>query len=213
MLSRLELLVELLHSRGDAAWATQAVAVPGYPLATAVSFATDEHHRPLLLISKLAEHTRNLAADPRASFMVSTVLEGGEIARISLVGEVVPIEAEPLLVARYLRFHPEGERFLALGDFRFHRFEPRRALAVGGFGQAGWIDGERLVAAPSLPLAVEAQLLGEAAALLPQGTALLGLDAYGADLAVAGARRRLRFPAGAVVADAMLATLARELAA
>ncbi|MDD5250970.1 MAG: pyridoxamine 5'-phosphate oxidase family protein, partial [Rhodocyclaceae bacterium] len=189
MPSRLEVLIDLLHAQGDAALATHAAAMPGYPLATAMSFATDEHHRPVLLISRLAEHTRNLAADPRASFLVARVQEHGEIARVSLVGEVLPIEPDALLVDRYLRFHPEAERFLQLGDFRFHRFEPQRVLVVSGFGKAGWLDGQRLLDAPHVALEPEAQLLDEARAAMPDGATLLGVDAYGADVAAAGVRR------------------------
>lgn len=213
MLSRLELLVDLLHGHGEAALATHSIAMPGYPLATAMAYATDERHRPIVLISRLAEHTRNLAADPRASLLVVKPLEGGEMARVSLVGELAPVDADPLLRDRYLRFHPEAERFLELGDFHFHRLEPRRVLVVGGFGKAGWLDGERLVDAPSLPLDVEKRLLEEAASLVPAGARMIGLDPYGADLLADGERRRVRFSVGAVVADAMLATLSRELSA
>lgn len=209
--SRLEILVGLLHAQGDGALATHSAAMPGYPLATTVSFATDEHHRPVMLISRLAEHTRNLDADPRASFLIARASEGGEIARVSLVGEVRPIDAQADLVARYLRFHPEAERFLQFGDFRFHRFEPKRALVVGGFGKAAWIEGQRILDAPSIPSAVEAGLMRDAAAALPEGIELLGVDAYGADVSANGARRRVTFSIGPVATDAILATLRREL--
>lgn len=210
MASRLATLIALLHSQGDAALATHAVAAPGYPLATAVAFATDEHHRPVMLLSKLAEHTRNLAVDPRASFLIAHVGEGGEIARISLVGEVRPVEDDAALRRRYLRFHPEAERFLQLGDFGFQRFEPQRALVVGGFAKAAWLEGKRLLDAPSLALDLEAVIVDDAQRRAPAGTTLLGVDAYGADLLVDGARRRLSFSVGPVLADALPATLERE---
>lgn len=70
MLSRLELLIDLLHSATDAALATHSTTIEGYPFATAVPFVADAHHRPVFLLSGLAEHTRNLAANPRASLMI-----------------------------------------------------------------------------------------------------------------------------------------------
>ena len=112
MASRLKILIDLLHTPGDIGLATHSAAVPGYPFATSVPFATDEHHRPLMLISRLAEHTQNLIADSRASLLVARELGGGEIARVSLVGNVAQIELSPLMCARYLRFHPEAERFM-----------------------------------------------------------------------------------------------------
>lgn len=189
MRSRLEILVDLLHSQDTAALATQSSTLPGHPFASSVAFAPDEHHRPLLLISHLAEHTRNLAADPRASLLVARSMDGGEIARASLVGSVVRVEPDAPLIARYLRYQPAAERFLQLGDFAFHRFEPERILVVGGFAQAGWLEGKALLAAPSLGCADEAALLASRA----PDAELLGVDLYGMDVRAQGARRRIAF--------------------
>lgn len=210
MRSRLEILVDLLHSQDTAALATQSAVLPGFPLATAVAFAADANHQPVLLISALAEHTRNLAADPKAGLLVAKALGGGEMARASLVGEVVPVDAERPLVDRYLRYHPEAVRFLQLGDFSFHRFEPRRALVVGGFAQASWLDGKALLEAPSLAYDVEAALLEAAPAT---GMELLGLDCYGIDVRDNGTRRRIAFDTAPVAIEALPATIARHLAA
>lgn len=204
MHSRLEILVDLLHAQDTAALATRSTTLPDYPFASTVAFAPDQYHRPLLLISQLAEHTRNLTADPRASLLVSQAMDGGEIARASLVGRVVRIEPDALLVARYLRYQPAAERFLQLGDFAFHRFEPERVLVVGGFAQAAWLDGKTLVAAPSLACQAEAELLA-APRTLPEGTELLGLDLYGIDVRERGRRRRIGFAAAPVSREALAA--------
>jgi len=211
MPSRLRILIDLLHASDEIALATNSFGIPGYPYATSVAFATDERHRPLVLISRLAEHTRNLAADARASLAVARPLGDGEIARASLVGDLLPVDTDSQLLGRYLRFHPAAERFLQLGDFRFHRFEPKRIRVVGGFGQAGWLDGHQLIDAPHLALDEEARLLADAGTVLPDGVALLGLDAYGADLVVDGTRVRRVFKSGPLVGDAVLPALAREL--
>ncbi|MBI4985777.1 MAG: pyridoxamine 5'-phosphate oxidase family protein [Rhodocyclales bacterium] len=213
MSSRLEILVELLHHQSEVALATHSVAMPGYPYATAVAFATDERHRPLVLISHLAEHTQNLAVDARASLAVARSLGGGEIARASLVGELLPLAGDDPAGKRYLRFHPAAARFLELGDFRFHRFEPKRIRIVGGFGQAGWLDGRLLVDAPHLALDEEETLLAAVAPKLPAGVGLLGIDAYGADLVIEGTRTRKTFARGPVVGaapDAYLTELIGE---
>ena len=213
MLSRLELLIDLLHSATDAALATHSTTIEGYPFATAVPFVADAHHRPILLLSGLAEHTRNLAANPRASLMIMKTLGEGEITRVSLIGEVQPIEADPLLVSRYLRYHPHAERFLRLGDFRFHRFEPIRVLTVGGFAKASWLEGERLLEAPHVSLVDESELIMHVTELFDNGFRMLGIDAYGADLLTGDGRSRLRFSVGPVTSDALLPTLIRELGA
>jgi hypothetical protein len=206
MLSRLEILIDLLHGAGDAALATQSLAMPGYPFVSTVSFATDALQRPILLISRLAEHTQNLLADARASLLLSRPLGDGEMARVTLVGRVVQIDACPGLQERYLRYHPEAERFLQLGDFAFHRFEPERIRVIGGFAQAGWLDGVQMIGAPGIAIEDEMRLLAELPS--PREGVLLGVDAYGADLRVAGGRRRLSFDGGpldAVAAGRVLA--------
>ncbi len=210
MLSRLEFLIDLLHSAPDAALATHSTTLEGFPFASAIPFVTDEHHRPIFLISALAEHSRNLAASPRSSLMIAKPLGEGEMARVSLVGEVLPIEADPLLLARYLRYHPHADRFLQLGDFRFYRFDPAKILTVGGFAKAGWLEGSRLLAAPFISLADEASLLAQAEKM-DEACQLRGADAFGADVVREGRPVRIRFGNGAVTRKAWLPTLRRAL--
>jgi heme iron utilization protein len=213
MLSRLELLIDLLHAVSEAALATQSTTLDGFPFASAVPFATDAHHRPVFLISGLAEHSRNLAANPRASLMISKTLGEGEMARVSLMGTIHPIDADPLMVKRYLRFHPHAERFLQLGDFRFHRFDPAKVLTVGGFAKANWLDGSRLIEAPVIAPADEVELLAEYAQDANSQCQLRGVDAFGADMLIDGKPTRIRFGAGPVTKEAWLPTLRRELTA
>jgi heme iron utilization protein len=209
MKSRRENLIDLLHGCPDAALATHSLAVPGFPFATALPFATDEHHRPVFLISRLAEHTQNLAADPRASLLVRRLLPEGEMVRATVVGNVRPIDATPLLEARYLRYQPDAERFLQLGDFRFFRLEPAQARIVGGFAQAAWLAGDRLTDSRALSLSDEAELLDSLRPLLPATARLLGIDCHGVDLYVAGERRRSAFGEAPVANSAVFAAVQR----
>jgi putative heme iron utilization protein len=213
MLSRLELLIDLLHSVQDAALATHSTTLEGFPFASAVPFITDQHHRPIILISGLAEHSRNLATNPRASLMIAKALGEGEMARVSLMGEIQPIEADPLLVARYLRYHPHAERFLKLGDFKFHRFDSAKILIVGGFAKASWLDGSRLIEAPVISLADEADLLAQQEQDASKDCQLRGIDAFGADAMLDHKSERIRFTAGPVTKEAWLPTLKRALEA
>jgi hypothetical protein len=211
MRSRLELVLDLLHGSAEAALATHSTQLPGYPFASAVPFVLDDTHCPILLLSALAEHSRNLAANPRASLMIAQALGEGEMERVSLVGEMHRFDPEPLLVRRYLRYHPHAERFLQLGDFAFRRLEPKRILAVGGFARAGWLDGERLPQAPRLSLELEAELIGQLVPQLADGREILGIDAYGIDLRGAGTRRRHGFEAGPAGPETVLPTALRTL--
>jgi hypothetical protein len=212
MLPRLRVLIDLLHGCADAALATHSVAVPGYPFASALPFATDERHRPILLLSRLAEHTHNLAADVRASLLVHGTVDEGEMPRATLVGQVRPFEPEMLLVERYQRYQPAAKRFLQLGDFRFYRLEPAQARIIGGFGQAAWLDGERLTDASALTLDQERAAFEALAPSVPAGTELLGVDCFGIDLRRSGVQQRVAF-SSASTAEAIISVGRRALSA
>ncbi|MCC4118596.1 CREG family protein [Aromatoleum toluclasticum] len=188
-------VIHLLHEAAHATLATHSTQLAGYPYATALPCVVDEAQRPLFCISLLAEHTKNLLANPRASLSVVGT-ENGNIqagARVTLIGDVERFEPSADLVARYLRFQPDAKQYLEL-DFAFFRLQPRRIRYIGGPGKMGWVEEERWAELPVLPDTVEAGLLQQLAGSVPAGTHLLGIDCFGIDYAVNGRRARQRFP-------------------
>lgn len=129
---------KLLRRSRSGALGSHSVAAPGYPFVTLLPYVLDEACQPLFLLSGLAEHTRNLVADPRASFLVADG-DGGPLqqARLTLIGRVKPVSLSDAGVARYLRYSPESSDYLALGDFRFFRMEPEKVRYIGGFARMG----------------------------------------------------------------------------
>lgn len=115
-----------------------ATLLDGHPYASLVACAASRG-APLFLLSDLAEHTRNLARDPRASLLV--VEEGGgdplARARATFVGRCVPAAREEV-EADYLCAHPEAAGYLELRDFRFWRLEVQAVRTIGGFGAMKW---------------------------------------------------------------------------
>lgn len=108
----------------------------GEPYCSLVNVATADDGSPLLLISTLAIHTRNLLADPRASLMIDERKEGDPLegARIMLMGTVTRTD-DPAARQRYLSRHPEAEQFANFKDFSFYRMEIARIHLVAGFGR------------------------------------------------------------------------------
>lgn len=123
---------------------THSKDMPGYPFGSVAPYCLDAAGRPLFLISELAQHTRNLRADPRCSFIV--VAPGEDIqanARLTLVGECRPLVDESDIAAaaaRYYRYFPDSIDFHRIHDFRFFRLEPVRCRYIGGFGRIQWVD-------------------------------------------------------------------------
>jgi hypothetical protein len=98
-------------------------------------------------------------------------------------------------VRRYLRYHPEADRYLALGDFSFRVMEIDRIRYIGGFGAMGWISGGELD--PLDPLSGEDEIAlieyFEQQARRAADLELIGIDRYGLDVNAHGVRRRLTF--------------------
>ncbi len=176
-----------------AALATQSVKMPGFPFLSHVPFALDAVCRPVLLLSNLAEHCRNLARDTRASLMTTqSSADPQSQPRLTIMGELRPFEPERALTERYLRYHPEAATWLGFGDFRFFHLQPSRARLVAGFARAGWIDALDH-GMESLGEQEEAPLLAALNTVTPTGFHLLGLDNEGIDTRDASGKR-LRLP-------------------
>lgn len=131
----------ILAAGRSGALSTHSVERPGFPFASFVHYALDERGRPLLLLSGLAVHARNLAADPRASLLAAEG-DAQASARATVVGRAVKLAGEDAAAARraYLERHPEAKAWAAFGDFALWRLEPEGSYVVAGFGSAGWTE-------------------------------------------------------------------------
>lgn len=204
-----EPLIDLLHGAPQATLATHSLVLPDYPYATAVTVVPDHQHQPLLLLSGLAEHTRNLLADPRVglSLLEPGAQEAQAAARLSLLGDAEALVPGAPLLARYLRYQPAAEAWLGL-DFMFFRIVPRRLRYIAGFGQMGWVEAAAWGELASLDPAAEPRLLALAENGLAPGVRVLGIDRYGIDYQSAGQRRRQRFAAAPLDDDELRRQLA-----
>lgn len=201
------LALHLLHRCALGTLATHARDPQGFPYPTVVPFAPDASHRPVILVSRLAEHTRNLAADPRAGFLVVDAPDGDvlDAERATLLGRFVPLGDDPHVAERYVRYEPDAARYLALGDFTFWALEIERLRYIGGFGRMGWVDGARLAARPPLGFDEERALRDayDASEARRDGLELLGVDRHGADWRCDGRRVRTPFEATPADSDAL----------
>jgi putative heme iron utilization protein len=145
---------ELLRGQRVAVLATLSVRHGGgHHVASLAPFALDARGEPVVLLSALAQHTRNLQADPRASLFVhdpaAAAADPRTAPRLTLVGRMRPATQgeEPDAKARYLARHPEARGLFAL-DFAPWVLEVEEGQLVGGFGAAGWIPGDALRETP-----------------------------------------------------------------
>lgn len=142
----------LIRDADRAALATMADVGKGgtggpWPYASLVLTACDVQGNPLLLISDLADHTRNLRADPRMSLLydgtagLDDPLTG---PRVSLQGEAEQA-GDSGLMELYLARHPSAKTYAGFTDFHLFRVRPVRAHLVAGFGHIHWLEANDLL--------------------------------------------------------------------
>ena len=193
--------------------ATLATSLRGRPYASLVLVAADLDASPLLLLSDLARHSRNLAFDPRLSLLLDgTAGLADPLAgpRLTLLGQAEEI-ADRRRLARFLARHPASGAYAGFADFRLYRVNVERGHLVAGFGRIEQVDG------PDLLFSLPAEGLAEAEAAIVQhmnddhadalalyaarllgrggrGWRMTGVDPEGIDLRCRSKIERLDFP-------------------
>jgi putative heme iron utilization protein len=134
------------------------MAGTGDPYCSLVNVATAADGAPVILISQLALHTKNILADSRVSLMLDERKPGDPLegTRVMLMGRAEPAPEEAVR-QRYLARHPDAKGFVDFKDFGFYRMNIHAAHLVAGFGRivdlepqdilTNLADAEALVAA------------------------------------------------------------------
>src|SRR5579862_5326040 len=136
----------------------------GAPFVSLVGFAAHHDGAPLLLLSTLSAHTKNIAADSRASLLVTSPrLRGDPLnrPRLTLSGTLA-VDPGPRAKARYIARNPKAALYSGFSDFSVFRMETAALHFNGGFGRA----------APLTPAEALTELVG-AQSLIEQEAALI----------------------------------------
>ena len=219
----------IIRACRKAALATLMPNCGGAPYASLVSVMVDHDLAPVLLLSGIADHSRNIAADPR----ISLLFDGSDGhpnpqtgPRVTLMGIAEPCQ-DPRLHHRFLARHPAAAQYAGFGDFSFWRIKPERVHFVGGFGRAVWFDTPFGLDSVTALAEAETSILdhmntdhSQAVDLLAGGATgcsgwrMIGIDPDGCDFALGDETfSRLAFPApidGPAAAHAILAELTRH---
>ena len=157
---------KFLRSTHSGILSTHSARCEGYPFGSVAPFVLDHNCQPILLISNIAEHTKNIALNPKVSLLV---FAGGEDlqanSRLTLLGEAVKIfkEVDADLRSRYLRYLPQAASYFDMHDFSFYRIHIHQARYIGGFGKMSWLSDVDLFS----------DISSESAVLASQETAII----------------------------------------
>ena len=137
---------------------TLAAEPAGYPYGSFVTVGFDDAN-PVFLVSTMAEHTRNLQRDPRASLLLA---EGGSEdplanGRVTLLGLCTRVEGDDGTArAAFLATHPNAAYYVDFGDFAFWKLRVESIRYIGGYGRMSWVEAADWHAAEPDPLATSA---------------------------------------------------------
>lgn len=134
---------KFLRSSRSGILSTHCARFEGYPFGSVAPFVLDHDCQPIILISNLAEHTKNIAANPKVSLLVFAGAEDLQAnARLTLLGDATKIDkaSDADLRARYLRYLPQAAGYFDMHDFSFYRIQIHQARYIGGFGKMSWLS-------------------------------------------------------------------------
>ncbi|MDX2289273.1 MAG: DUF2470 domain-containing protein [Hyphomicrobiaceae bacterium] len=199
----------------------------GHPYASLVLVAYTPDGAPILLLSTLALHTRNLAADPRASLLLDGTagsadpMSGDRATLIGTIEKVSDQDRSADLAQRFVRRHPAASQYAGFADFAIYTMAVESCHFIGGFGRIHSIVFDRLAvrcdgASALLAAATDivqhmnddhhdaVQLYAEVLARMPSGERpfrMTGIDPTGIDIAGRLRGARLEFPAPVTTPD------------
>lgn len=135
---------QFLRSTHSGILSTHSVKFDGYPFGSVAPFVLGHDCQPVLLISSIAEHTKNIILNPKVSLLVFAGAEDLQAnARLTLLGSAVKIEKDDAdLRARYLRYLPQAASYFDMHDFAFYRINLTHARYIGGFGNMSWLSSD-----------------------------------------------------------------------
>lgn len=136
---------ELLLKEYRGVLSTHSKSMPGFPFGSVVPYCLDADGNPLILISRIAQHTHNLQKDPKCSLLVGE--RGAEdvqaVGRLTVLAEARKLESAQAIEAaaeRYYRYFPDSRNYHSAHDFDFWVLQPVRHRYIGGFGAIHWLD-------------------------------------------------------------------------
>lgn len=154
----------MLRAHRYGALSTLSKKFPGYPYGSITPYLVDHDGSLLILISELAEHTKNIKHDPRVSLITHDQNDPHiqTQGRVSVLGDAAPAADQDQAAQRYLRLFPETRAYFELPGFSFFCIRPIAIRYIGGFGHIHWVNMENYAVAHAAAFAqLEPSLLAE----------------------------------------------------
>ncbi len=202
---------QLLRAHRYGALCTLSKKFDGYPFGSITPYMVDHDGSVMILISALAEHTKNIQHHPRVS-LITHNQDDPQIqaqGRVTVLGEAHIVAGREQAATRYLRYFPEAQAYLQMHDFSFYRIQPLALRYIGGFGKIHWVNADRYAVQPGPLIEQEDGIIAHMNAdhvesmqryckyfhqHAARSVEMLGMDCDGFDLRADGRVLRFDFP-------------------
>lgn len=136
---------ELLRSANTASLSTHD-PVSAFPFCTLVNVAASFDGSPLIYVSNLSLHTRNILANPKVSLLISPAAKADlpRTTRITVVGNAVAM-VDPIFKERFNTYNPSYADYPAVGGFYIFKIEVLGVHFVDGAGGPSQLALDRIV--------------------------------------------------------------------
>jgi putative heme iron utilization protein len=138
----------LLNHQSFGILSTHSIDVPGYPFGSIAPYTLNHDGEPIILISTIAQHTRNINHNNKVSLTVFDphADDPQAASRLTWIGDAESIDpSDADSRDRYLRYFPSAESYFQTHDFSFYRIGLRKARFIGGFGEIFWIEPDAML--------------------------------------------------------------------
>jgi putative heme iron utilization protein len=198
---------ELFLQQSFGVLSTISIDVPGYPFGSVTPYCVDNLCRPVIYLSHIAQHTKNIIEDLRVSLTVVENNGGSDDvqahSRVTCIANALPMGQDGAHAReRYFRYFPSARQYDQTHSFAFFRLELVRVRFIGGFGQIYWVEPSEFMAKNPFSAAQESQIIqhmnndhGDALRHYCGGGSpeMAGIDADGFDVLKSGKKLRFTF--------------------
>jgi len=132
----------LFNSKDFGILSTLSLKLDGFPFGSVVPYCLDGEGMAVVLISTIAEHTKNISNDDRCS--ITIMMDNDDVqsnGRLCIIGNMQRLPTDETDVKeRYYRHFPNSRTYGDMHDFSFYRLRPISLRYIGGFGSIHWFD-------------------------------------------------------------------------
>ncbi len=133
---------ELFNAMSSGVLSTLSVRLDGFPFGSVVPYSLDDQGLAVILVSTIAQHTKNIIADNRCSITIVNDEDDVQAnGRLCIIGNMEKVADHEITVKeRYYRSFPKSKSYHETHDFHFYRLNPIDIRYIGGFGAIHWLN-------------------------------------------------------------------------